>query len=71
VPTAPSLVLPYPRLARVPDFPRGSAASRVRTFAADAASLLALVAAIPFAIIAVGMPVVLTVRLLLWIAKLL
>jgi hypothetical protein len=65
-----ALALPY-RVVRAPAGTQGSAGSRARTVAADTLWLLALVACIPFGIIAAAMPVVLALRLLLWLVKLL
>jgi hypothetical protein len=67
---APALVLPR---SAIPVRPRrqDSASRHVRTFIADGLWLLAIVACVPVAILAIGMPVVIVVRLLLWLAKVL
>jgi hypothetical protein len=44
---------------------------RAGALAADTLLLLGFVAALPFVIIAVGLPVVLIVQLLLWVGRLL
>jgi hypothetical protein len=44
---------------------------RTRDLAADALRLLGIVFTIPFAILAIGMPLMLVIRLLLWVAGLL
>lgn len=69
----PAAIIPYPEesFVRAPRGPVAAAVRRAADVAKDVLMLLAVVLAIPFVILAVGIPVALVAQLLLRIGRLL